>query len=1006
MSSTLYRILIGTAAGLWLLWIIILYLGFHPHQLELYVQHPYAAELAIFVLLLIGTAVYARRQIGRKKSWYIHFRGWQLVLIPLFVGLVFIFRFWNGINLVSEDSGGAFLFYWINSIWYLLVLLLLCLSLTAIGNLLLERWPEGPKSNLVALALGTMGMGFLSTVLGLLGILYGLALAIPLVGALIWKRRSVLAHLKQLIWAKNKWRQRYWWQLPVALLGLFFVGIYWLGGMKAFATGYDGSGLYANLAQLIADGKRLPGAYQAFGWSVVMSWGKLLFGSTATSILLSHFMYVPALALAYTISRRWLKPAFALLAVVLVLSLPMLDFQTMVDEKIDLGLLFISLAIIEMLLHWKMPDKLPGWKELTQGKFWYPAVLLGLMLGFAFSIKYTTVFLVAGVFSAISYRYGKVRLWAAWCLFFLGFIFVSGFHRWGNLPLTDSEALTFGLVGVVGGLVLAVWYFWKHAQQLRPWLFTLLVAGGGFVLVFAPWAMKHLAEHQFELSVNSLLYSKPDRIPVTIEPQYLSYRFNTNPKLLEEEPQWTQLTQNTAQPTPSATPPAPEAKEEDEDKLVGNVQREELQRYLGFEEGIWRYLTIPFDLSFNIHVPGLRHQEIGFIWLLLLPLLLFGVGKRSRLKNILLPILMLVGIAAWFWSLTETPAGPNFVQEATSYQQQIMAGAPAELQSGTFYQLWKSCQQPFIALAAPLAGLFGSIAVLPATIFVPLFLILVLALLFSVRGRLKKMSEGMSLLGALLSIYLLLWLLLGNSISWYAMILWVLLPVYFIYYLQKSKNLWSEKVDRLAKSIIGLAVGLQLLVNLIILLSATQPQQPKAQLFNWPMISFLTSPSLDHMKTLALFDQYSSDIAKIVNRDEEAKIFRVNTYLQFHIQQNNERVLEDNQLDRFARIVNITKQPDDFVSILRDNGFRYILYDLNTYTLDKTPEQSLRQKCVRFMQVLLNSNQLELLVTDNFVENTNIPSPNRLPNGQMANATPGLRGKTVYPGRVALFRIN
>ncbi|MEO0874323.1 MAG: hypothetical protein AAFY48_06920, partial [Bacteroidota bacterium] len=204
---------------------------------------------------------------------------------------------------------------------------------------------------------------------------------------------------------------------------------------------------------------------------------------------------------------------------------------------------------------------------------------------------------------------------------------------------------------------------------------------------------------------------------------------------------------------------------------------------------------------------------------------------------------------------------------------------------------------------------------------------------------------------------------------------------------------------------LGAVIGVQLLLNIAIVFTSSQPQQANEQIYNWPMVEYASRSDLNQEKALGLFDPTSPQIIKILNREEDALIYRINTYLQFHIDKNDRRVIEDNQLQRFAEIINAVKEPENFLDVLKANQVRYILYDINSPSLDQTPEQSLRQKCITLLNLLLQSPKAELILTDNYVE---VPGAQvvRLPNGVQAAAQPGLMGKTVYQGRVALFRIN
>jgi hypothetical protein len=1006
MSLQLVKWSTGITLFLWLLWVFITYLGFHPSQLVALSDYPYPVLLTAIVLGLSVLGAFSWRRLRQPKKWYFSFRGGHLIMATLLLGLVVVLSFWQAISYSTANNGLAIFYFFANSLWYLLLLLVLGISLVALGSIVTERLHDFQQHSLFSLAIGIMILGVFSAFLGIAHLLYGVVLWLVLVGAVMLKRQLALATLKEWLWTKHNWRVLHWWQLPVAVLGLFYMAVYWVGGVKAFASGFDGAALYANLSQLVAEKNALPGAYQAFGWSVVMSWGKLLFGSLSMSLLLSHFIYLPALALAYQLLRKWLKAPYALLSIVIVLSLPMFTFLTVVDEKVDLGLLLISLAAVYLVLQINfstLPEKFKV-KALFQDKAYYPFLLLGGLLGFAFTIKYTSVFLFGGILGLLFYRFGRMTIFWGWLLFFSGFVFLSGFYTWGNLPLSGGEALLLGVIMCAAGVGWIIFRLYTNQLPVRQLLQGLVVVGATFLLVFSPWAGKHFAERNYKLELSSFLYGKPDRIAIEVGGRYLSQKVNTSPHETGTLKELTFLTND--QTTPKSDKITTELPEEEDDgkDMIGNAQREELQRYLGYEKGIWRYLTIPFDLSFNLNVSGLRHQEISFFWLALFPILFLFGAKRWRFRGALLLIIGAIYLAAAYWSLTEAGTGEAHITAANNFLDQYIKQVPTGTENGVV-NLWQKLPQPFIYLGSLMTGLFVGISNLPASIFIPLLFGLVFLLAQVVKNQARDWPIVMRETGIVLVTFLFLWMLLANSISWYALLPIVLVPSWFVYILQQT-----TKKDRLDKSsvfatVIGGAFILQLSFNTSILMTSTQPGQPPAQVYNWPMIQYLCSGDLDQVKTLNLFNAASSQIAKQINQGRTSRIYRVNTYLQFHINNNDSRVLEDNQLQKFDQITSMISNPNDFIRILKENDFEYVLYDLNTPSLDRTPERSLQAKCRNFIQVLLTNPQVELVITDNYVAAPAGSNPIRLPNGQTAVAQTGLQGSTILPGRVALFRI-
>lgn len=1006
MSSQLVKWSTGIALFLWLLWVFITYLGFHPSQLVTLSDYPYAGLLGGIGLATFLLGAYSWRRLGQQKKWYFSFRGGHLILATLVLGMVVVLSFWQAIGFIIEDKGVAIFYFLANSFWYLLLLLVMGVSLVALGSLITEKVHDFQQHSLFTMTIGIMVLGVFSVCLGIIHLLYGILLWVVLVGAVILKWQVALATLKDWLWTKHRWRILHWWQLPIAVLGLFYVAVYWVGSVKAFASGFDGAALYANLSELVAEKNALPGAYQAFGWSVVMSWGRLLFGSLSMSILLSQFIYLPALALAYQLLRNWLKAPYALLSIVLVLSLPMFGFLAMVDEKVDLGLLLISLSAVYLVLQINLSN-LPETfkvKALFRDKAYYPFLLLGGLLGFAFTIKYTSVFLFCGVLGLLFFRLGRAVMFWGWLLFFTGFVLLSGFYVWGNLPLSAGEAQILGLVLGAVGAGLIIYQCYAKQLSVRKLLQGLVVVGATFLLIFSPWAAKHFAERNYKLEFSSFLYGKPERIAIEVSGVYLSQKVNTSPQETGTLKKLTFLTNDQTSPQSDEVTTEPPATEGEDKGMIGNAKREELQRYLGYEEGIWRYLTIPFDLSFNLNVPGLRHQEISFFWLALFPIFFLFGAKRWRFRGLSLLLGGILYLAAAYWSLTEAGTPEGHINAANSFLDQYVQQVPSGTDNNLM-TLWQKLPQPFIHLGSKMTGLFAAIATWPAYVFIPLLMAFLFVLTLALRKQAREWPLKMREAGIIFLAFLFLWMLLANSISWYALLPLVILPSWLVYFLEQANKKGAPERSVVLGTVIGSTLLLQLLFNTSLLMTSTQPGQPAAQLYNWPMVQYLCSGDLDQVKTLHFFNPVSAQIVKQLNQGRNSRVYRVNTYLQFHIDNNDTRVLEDNQLQKFDQITSLISNPNDFVRILKENDFEYVLYDLNTPSLDRTPELSLQAKCRNLLQMLLINPGVELVLTDNYVAAPAGSATIQLPNGQTAVAQPGLQGQLVLPGSVALFRI-
>lgn len=995
-------------ASSWIIWVIIQYLGYRSNYLALFYDHPYSGYLTLIGLVSVAIGGFSYYTLRKRKKWVLSLRPWWLIILTLILSTSVLIAFRQSNNLNITPAGTATVYFWFYSITYIGTLLVLGLSLAGLGQFASSRIPLNKPSSLLSLAIGVSFFAFYSVLLGLAGLLNTWTLWPALIVAVFFQRKYLWEILQSWLLNKIEWRIRYWWQLPVAFVGLLVIATYWLGGLKAFPVGFDGAALYANLAHLTAEQNTLPASYQAFGWSVVMSWGELLFGSISVSILLSQFMFLPAAVLLYQIFRHWLKPAYALVAIVLTFSIAMWSFHAMADEKIDLGFLFICLSVVYLLLD------VFGWKKTTekQGKVWQnpfmrALVLVGWLSGFAFSIKYTAIFLLAAWVAVLCYHFGKSRLLAFWLFFFFGFLFISGFHSWGNIPIqSNSEALLLG----GGFIIIAIGFLVSSILRDNAWIkkatFGLVLAALAFGVSFAPWGGKHLAENRYEPSINNILFGSPKELPMFIPDELLSYerRNNQSPRDYQFQLTGDQEGPNSQQQTREER--QANRKRTSEEIESFDLNREEVQRYIGYEDGILRYTSIPFDLTFDQNVRQVRHKDIGFIYLALLPLLFlaFSGGAKSWLRNSLVLFALIGWITSSFWSITQATSASSHHSGIQEHNQSFIdlftAGEPVFL-----HDLMNALQAPFNGLAAQAAGIFASLGSLSLLVYIPLLVLLLAGSAYALRHRWRTWPQSLRLCMVFSFTFLAYWLFLGNAIVWYALPAFALTTGLIIYYWQEKEALWGEGSSKGAGLIIGTVILAQLVINILVLYASNMPGQPPNKIFNWPMVEYVSQPNVNKDKVYGWFSQYYQKISKEVNSNPEDKIIRINTYLQYHLDENNNRVLEDNQLNAYKRIADRLKSPTQFVDVLKSNGFKYIIYDINTPTIDETPEQSLREKCSEFLRVMATHREVEVLVTDNYVADASAQQPTRLPNGQMAKAKPGIIGETVYRGSVILFGI-
>ncbi|MEO1628429.1 MAG: hypothetical protein AAFV25_25000, partial [Bacteroidota bacterium] len=664
----------------WAIWVVVDYLAHHSYLTKAIVQNPYGKTMLAFFLPSLGIAYWLYQKIQSSKQSTVSFRIRGIALFGLLqlTACIILLSFANTAYLPDVAAPvrlGCFLFY---STLYTLGFLLILTAAFALGDPLLSRHrKQYPKAySLIAIALG-MGMwGIALTLLGLAGLLQPMVLWALIAALFIWRYKSILPFWVFIAWEVRTVKIQKWW-MPLLYVLLFVVlSINFIGGFKTFPIGYDGSGLYLNKAELIAQSGRLPAGGQAFNWSVVMSFGHILFGSRTMAILLSHWMGFLCFFACFRLARTWLKPSYALLAAIIPLISPYLSYHNLVDEKVDLGFTFIVLC--SLLLVWKPIAK--GWffsgekTDVLQavGKSWtlpsglYPLMLAAGLAGFAFGIKYTALFYFLALISLLFYLAGQRNAFAGSILFFSGLLFVGGIHRFGYVEMENGTAIGLGALFCTLGAGLLVWRFRKDRSPIRSLSLQLLGMGVAFVLPFLPWAGKHLSEHK-SIGIQQLIEG------IEAKPDIKLKRWQRQQRKKNSIGQIQETTQPKALFTKEKADKSRKKKKADRQAI-----REEIKRYIGFEAPFWMFASLPYDASMNVNIPEMRYLDIGCLFLLLFPIwLLLSPGrKRPIWLSALVVLVLLLYLALSLYSVYAPDGAPLDVNAVMEQQSKLFQKHP------------------------------------------------------------------------------------------------------------------------------------------------------------------------------------------------------------------------------------------------------------------------------------------------------------------------------------------
>ena len=539
-------------------------------------------------------------------------------------------------------------------------------------------------------------------------------------------------------------------------------------------------------------------------------------------------------------------------------------------------------------------------------------------------IKYTAVFIIISIFSALSFsNLGFAGMLAITSASLLGLV---------TLPLLDIRALEIstafqkmlqtvsGVIFVLGSII-TLKINWSGTKLLTFVRHILLVSITMF-LAFCPWLIFNFVSSN-TLSIRNLLYGQ-SQIPGL---DVLKINYALKPDI-----------ENTAEIT----------NPENDSKISG--PSEELGRYTGYEQPAFKYLSIFFDVNTGSNVSG-SITDIGFLTAgLLIPLGIWRLYVQNQKKwlvwvlssaNILILIISFL-VEQGFGNCTTDFQNCSLLKISEA-SESGMTGLGLNWAAYIFLPIvWFINTTP--ELVNSLIGIATGLVV-TAILTLPLF---------------GQADIKLKALGAILFSGITLWIFLGFGVYWYAISIFILLfLVMFIFLNMQEHQLTAHSSHSLFTSLAKIIIWSWLILAFFQAFNVKTSPQLLESAFTRSIIE-----SKNQLESLGLLNSSYMDSIVELNSNPEAKIYRVGSFLQFFISKNNLRVLSDNQLDTFNSINLTIDNKQQVAEQLKTQGFEYIVYDLNTASIDNTPQRTLSKKVEKLENFLKDNPQLELISTD------------------------------------------
>lgn len=509
----------------WLLFILMDYWQKHP--VYSFAFKHFSFQGFVFFLLLLGTGVsWLVLKMGKKGKMSFLFNGLSIFILFLLISVTSVGAAYNQIypndgfnglkviHVLMLIGGTALGIYFIFFMCYIAggwFNRLIGLSLNKKGDQMVLN-----------LACGIMVVVMVMFLLGVFSLVRPLVL-FPLFAVLVFfERKQALAFLKKTTMQPIKIKKN----LNVVGIGSFIglvilIGFNLAAACVPFPTGYDSLTFYANLSSLIHQNAGLVVGYQPYNWSLFMSLGYVLFGSSEICLALSMIGGVFSLWAMYYIGRNSLgmDQNYSLLGLLLFYITQAVVVQSSGEFKIDLGLLFIYLSVVILLVHyfreiaaWKKEDEIDKPDRILNPMI----VVIGLLSGFALAIKLTTLFFVFALVSSLWFVYTKSRGFAGVFLFCMFLVFLLKIDAASGLREYHMNVGYLQWGCLVASLCLLAGAFWEQKKNMIKAIRSTLVFSVFFFLPVLPWVTKNAMEVG-SFSPQELLTGKPGAPEINLQ---------------------------------------------------------------------------------------------------------------------------------------------------------------------------------------------------------------------------------------------------------------------------------------------------------------------------------------------------------------------------------------------------------------------------------------------------------------------------------------------------------
>ena len=750
------------------------------------------------------------------------------------------------------------------------------------------------------------------------------------------------------------------------LLLTFLVSINFISIVRPMPIGWDDLGAYMNMPNLIAQAGSSLFLWAFNAWQVFTGIG-FLFSSNTQAFFLNNVWTFTSILFLFFMTHDFLKHNkkqtlinIPLLVPTLFMLMPMVIFQQAKDMKLDIALFGFTVGTVYLL--YKILKYISSDEKMSRNDVISYFGLLGLFLGFLFTIKFTGILTLIAVLWVVCFFFFNI----AWCIGFLSGVFgvftLTGLWSKFNViaPTWSEGILVWSIFIIISLFCFGYSCKFLDKKNLKRSAYSIVSIFLWFIIAIFPWWVKNIYQWYIQdkpFSISTILFGASQRADIDVKNLYTLEEVNT----IEQKKQ-----------------------AEDGLKSDGVNKNEDYGRYFWYETGINNYVKLPYNITMQVNQSG-EFTEISYLFLVLLPLSLLFLPYKKLYVYIPLGILMLSSL--WFllyptlW-LALTSILSSFHLPQWYVVIFFIIFLPLLLLLGVI----KDCNKwQIIKLNIAFTAIYFFFWVISAYWVVwygigmfAWFLLTIAFSLYYISGY-KPGENNIHqwvwtwVMSVVIGIYVFASVIphgFNNIVSAgftdYKNGHLSQVRSIFTYQERYLKtltelNLWENKWTVISE-IVNTSDQ-----NLIHLLSQTQVDITNIVALNTILNQVIASsdPNIIPMRGAAMSLQERLFSSVLYPHDDVKNtdfIYRVGTFLSFFISENMTRFYSDGLLNKYDSYI-YDQNSDIALDRLEELWIKYILLDLNTATIDNDPRRALVKRYEKTLSQLSND-RLELVDTD------------------------------------------